>query len=287
MAGRAPTCVLRLQDHGASNNHASVFWTGERWEARDLGSTNGTFVDERMISLKENVQVSRGNVLRFGSNAECWELVDDRGPVVVARATDADDVQAAENGLLALPGPDHVLVSIVTDSDGGWLVETPDGVRRPAQDGEHLTVAGQVWELTVPPVSLVAGTHRAQVRPSIWGASLRFYVSLDEEHVRLEVVNGDDVLSLGERASFYLLLSLARERRRDQANPGMNEAEHGWVHVDDLAQELGLDERHFNVAIFRVRLAFASAEVVGAEAILERRPRMIRIGVGQLEEIKT
>jgi pSer/pThr/pTyr-binding forkhead associated (FHA) protein len=85
VAGRAPGSAVRLSGQGASNDHASISWTGSRWEARDLGSTNGTFVDDSRIPLKENAPLAKGSVIRFGSKDEVWELTDDRGPVLLAR----------------------------------------------------------------------------------------------------------------------------------------------------------------------------------------------------------
>lgn len=285
VAGRAPSCTVRLADPSASNDHASVFWTGEQWQARDLGSTNGTFVGEARIQPRESVPLARGAVLRFGRAAEQWELVDDRGPSVLARSPETGEVRAAEDGLLALPGPDDVVTSIIADSAGRWFVESSDGSRRPATDAEHLTVGGQTWEIAVPPAAPVVGTYEERPSPTLATIMLRFQVSRDEEHVRLEVLHGDRVLPLGERATFYPLLLLARERRRDAEEAALPDADQGWYHVADLTRALNMEERTLNVTVFRLRQAFATAGVEGAESIIERRPREMRIGTGRFEEI--
>lgn len=286
VAGRAPSCAVRLAHQSASNNHASVFWTGERWEVRDLGSTNGTSVDETTVPLKENAHLERGAVVRFGCDAERWALIDDGGPVALARSPSTGEVRRAEDGLLALPDLGDVLVSVVMDSAGMWFVETSEGSRRPAKDREQITIAGKPWELEVPSYVPVAGTHKARPSPQLASLTLRFHVSRDEEHVRLEALDGDAVLSLGERSCFYPLLLLARERCEDAADPSLPESEHGWLHVVDLIGALAVDERHLNVSVHRVREAFGKAGVMGAEGIVQRRPRQMRIGVGSLVEIK-
>lgn len=286
VAGRAPSCIVRLYDHEASNDHASVFWTGERWEARDLGSTNGTFVDGARLQPKQNAPLKRGAVLRFGSDAERWELFDDRGPVVVARSVDTGEVRAAEGGLLALPDPTNVVLCVVMDSEGRWFIEEADGSRRPVRDVEEVTVGGQTWELTAPPASPVAGTFKAKPSLSLATLTLRFYVSRDEEHVRLEAVDDESVVPLGERAGFYMLLVLARERIKDAAEAGVREDEQGWLHVVDLLDRVRLEEGYLNVTIHRLREAFGKKGIEGAAEIVERRGRRIRIGIARLEELK-
>jgi hypothetical protein len=286
VAGRAPSCLVRLYDHAASNDHASVFWTGERWEARDLGSTNGTFVDGALLQPKQNAPLKRGTVLRFGSDPERWELIDDRGPVVVARSMETGEVRAAEGGLLALPDATNVVVCVVMDSEGRWVIEEPDGSRRPVRNIEEVTVAGQTWELTPPPASPVAGTFKAKPSLSLATLTLRFHVSRDEEHVRIEAVDGEHVVSLGERAGFYMLLVLARERLKDAAEAKLREDEHGWLHVVDLLNAVRIEEGNLNVTIHRLRDAFCKKGIEGAADIVERGSRRIRIGIPRLEEIK-
>ncbi len=285
VAGRAPSCAVRLTEHSASNNHASVFWTGERWEARDLGSMNGTSVNGAPVAPRANALLVRGAVVRFGCDGEQWELVDDLAPVVIARSTATGEIRVATDSLLALPDPDDVIVAIVMDAAGQWFVEPTDGSRRPARNAELMVVAGETWELIVPPFSPVLVTYKAKPSPQLATLVLRFHVSRDQEHVRVDVVEDERVHSLGERTFFDMLLLLARERRKDAEGGTLPESEQGWVHVVDITKHLAVDERNLNVMVHRVREVFARAGVDGAEGIVERRSRQIRIGIGRLEEI--
>lgn len=286
IAGRAPGCAVRLTDLASSSTHASLTWTGERWEARDLGSMNGTFVDDRCLEPRENVPVARGAQLRFGTDDERWVLIDDGPPAAVARSLATGEVRIAEKGLLALPDPERVHVSVMLDASGHWLVETQDGTRRVAQDTERLTIDGQAWELGVPAVSAVSGTHKAKAGPQLARLTLRFVVSPGDKHIRVEVVDGRDVVPLRERASFSMLLALARARL-EAAAAGVSEEEQGWLHVIDVAEMLRKDEGAVNVDVHRAREVLAKAGIEGAEGIVQRRPREIRIGTGRLEEVKT
>jgi hypothetical protein len=47
--GREDGCAVRFEDPAVSRSHARVFHRGGRWRIRDLGSTNGTWLDGRRI----------------------------------------------------------------------------------------------------------------------------------------------------------------------------------------------------------------------------------------------
>jgi len=62
--GRAEACHVRLPDTYVSQFHAKVFARDGGWFVEDLGSTNGTFVNERKVA--EPVPLSPGDHLRVG-----------------------------------------------------------------------------------------------------------------------------------------------------------------------------------------------------------------------------
>ena len=47
--GRAPECVVSLDDEFASNQHAKIYQAEGRFYVEDLGSTNGTYVNGRRV----------------------------------------------------------------------------------------------------------------------------------------------------------------------------------------------------------------------------------------------
>lgn len=47
--GRNPDCEVRLVDQQVSRHHVEVYWDGDRWWVRDLGSSNGTYLAGRLI----------------------------------------------------------------------------------------------------------------------------------------------------------------------------------------------------------------------------------------------
>lgn len=62
--GRAPGSVLRLNDFSVSRMHAQLRNTGEGWTLRDLGSSNGTWVNGRRVT--GSAVVRPGDEVRFG-----------------------------------------------------------------------------------------------------------------------------------------------------------------------------------------------------------------------------
>lgn len=282
VVGRVRRNAVVLSDHAASMSHASISWNGERWEVHDFASTNGTWVNGARVVGKHRIPLKLGDILRFGPETEQWQLIDDRGPVVVARCLTTGETKAAENGVLALPEETNVQVSILIDADGQWLVESSDGTRWCAKHGENIVIADQTWELEVPPDSSFVGTYKATPLLSMTTISLRFHMSHDGDHVRVDIVHEDGELSLGTKTRFDVLFPLAEARWKDARDAKLPEHDHGWYDLQDLMRHVGVSESYVNVLIFRIREALSRAGVEGAEGIVERRPKQLRLGTGRI-----
>ena len=71
--GRGRVNALVVESAEASTVHASVRWTGKAWELRDLGSLNGTYLNQAKISLANNERapgewhtLKHGDTIQFG-----------------------------------------------------------------------------------------------------------------------------------------------------------------------------------------------------------------------------
>jgi pSer/pThr/pTyr-binding forkhead associated (FHA) protein len=63
--GRDLTCEVVVGDAEASRRHAELLAVADdRWQVHDLGSTNGTFVNDRRVVGR--VDVMAGDVVRIG-----------------------------------------------------------------------------------------------------------------------------------------------------------------------------------------------------------------------------
>jgi pSer/pThr/pTyr-binding forkhead associated (FHA) protein len=63
--GRAAECELRIDDTYVSQQHARIFDRGGNWYVADLGSTNGTFVNEQ--KLVAPAMLTPGDKVRIGT----------------------------------------------------------------------------------------------------------------------------------------------------------------------------------------------------------------------------
>jgi hypothetical protein len=63
--GRAPECELKIEDTYASQQHARLFGKNGAWYVEDLGSTNGTFVNDQKLAAPAMVQP--GDSIRIGT----------------------------------------------------------------------------------------------------------------------------------------------------------------------------------------------------------------------------
>ena len=65
IVGRAPECDVKLDDTYASQQHARLFGRQGGWYVEDLGSTNGTFVNDQRLAAPALVQP--GDKIRVGT----------------------------------------------------------------------------------------------------------------------------------------------------------------------------------------------------------------------------
>jgi len=64
--GRAPGCEVVIDDARVSKRHARVVCTGGRWVVEDLGSTNGTLLNDRVVATA--VGVGPGDRVQVGGH---------------------------------------------------------------------------------------------------------------------------------------------------------------------------------------------------------------------------
>ncbi len=274
LVGRAPSCTLRLDEAHVSGEHATLLWTGNHWELRDLGSRNGTFVDGERMSPGDTKTLVKGTTISFGQADDPWEMFDAEAPGAYAVHAGSGRSMTARNQMLALPDAVSPEVVAYPDRAGIWVMEIGDDAARPVIDGESVQVGDATWKVYVPDAHV--GTAALDSGPHIDSVTLSFDVSLDEEHVQLTVVHRGNETALEPREHGYTLLTLARARIEDAALPP---SEQGWIDRDRLLKMLGTDTNGLNVAIYRARGQLTKAGVEGAAGIVEVRRGQRRIGL--------
>jgi hypothetical protein len=288
LIGRAPTCALTFPHRFVSAQHAAIRWNGSRWEVRDLGSRNGTFLDGTRLKSGEECPLRVGSKIAFGKlGAVQWELVDESAPRVMAVPVEGGDPVLLDGELLALPSNDDPRITIYRSSDGTWVLEQPDESIAPITNLQTFEVDGRAWRFccteSIRTTSLAVAPSELEVRH----LQLSFSVSRDEEHVQLFMTCGGSSFDMGARTHNYLLLTLAR-RRLEDATEGIAETTCGWIYQEDLAHDPTMAPPQLNIDVFRIRKQFAALGVVDAANIVERRPRtrQLRIGTGYISIAK-
>ncbi len=290
IVGRAPTADLRLDDRVVSAEHAAVFWSGEIWEVRDLGSSNGTKVDGRRLGPGERAPLSAGSEVAFGADSPAlrWRLWDASPPVPVAVCEQTRVRHELAQGLCALPSDDEPVVTLYAHLDE-WRMER-DGAAQTVCDQERVVVGSRSFVLYLPPGSGQGGVTTTvrtggPSRGSIDHASLHLRVSRDEEYVEVTLRTPAGERTLAPRSQHYVLVTLARCRLEDARAGATPASEHGWLYVEDLLRMLGTTRQKLNLDVFRIRRQLADAGVTDAHRIVERRAttQQLRLGIGEIE----
>ena len=62
--GREASCQIRPEDTYSSQQHARIFERNGSWVVEDLGSTNGTYLNQQKVTVPS--QISPGDRIRIG-----------------------------------------------------------------------------------------------------------------------------------------------------------------------------------------------------------------------------
>lgn len=281
LLGRAPNCQLRIREPRVSGFHAELLWDGRSWRLQDLGSRNGTTLGERRLAVGEQVELTRGAELTLAGRVS-FRLVDDSAPSLIATSPDGE-TRTAEDGLLVLPSEESPELTLYMELDGRWVVESSSGSAE--LEGEQtLFAGGKPWRVSLP--NTLPETREIDNERRIHAFSHRFFVSRDGEHIELSLVSpaGNESVRIEPRAHLALLLVLARVRLED-AEAGLPESEHGWVHREDLPRKLGVEPHLPNLWIHRARKQLAKLGFRDAATVIERRANgtQLRLSVRRIE----
>jgi hypothetical protein len=263
--------------------HASILWNGTYWLIHDT-STNGNFINGQSLVTGIKTKLETGDIIQFGAiNADKWIFENNDAPKNMLVSIDNDNNTIELDGIVALPNDQSPEVTIYQEQNGEWVYEDQSGITT-LQAGLKITIK-QASCYFVNAYTFDE-TIKAESIDNISVANIKthFNVSKNEEHVSLNIQFMNQPINLGERTHHYLLLLLARKRLKDKL-AGFDETEQGWIDKDLLSQQIGLEENHINILIYRFRkqLLKAKPSAMKLLQIIERRRGGIRFASASIE----
>jgi hypothetical protein len=279
--GRSPDCRLVIAEPYVSTHHALIQWSGAGWEIRDLGSTNGTWVNNEGLRAGENRTLAAGDVLAFGHPEERWLVEDVSAAQTLLLPVDGGQAVTVPGDFCGLPSSEQPVATLFRDGIGAWKLERGDGQVIDLHAGQVFELEGRSYRFS--PAQTLTRTVTPANRLELGRLRLIFHVTRNEEHVEIQVENGIKRL-LPARSHNYTALFLARRRIAD-AIAGHPSGSCGWVEKDEVLRALSLVPTQLNLDIFRIRQTFAELQVSESSQIVQRRhtTREMRIGVERLE----
>ncbi len=268
-----------------SNIHAAITWQNQEWYIKDL-SRNGTWLGDSRLEKLIYTRLILGQKIRFASLDYIW-VVDDLTPPqnIVYRVENPEDCLHIGSYTL-LPNeekPECVLSKGKELNDWKFFHAEHGGNEndesKKVATGDIIRFSGVDWKLFLQEEITMTEEVKEKKHP-LSEFHFTFKVSLDEEHVEVTARLDSKEFHIKNKTHNYLLLYLARKSLSD-FKAGIVESECGWVDNSLLAKELGLDNTHINILIFRIRKNFSKALTIASnpEETIERRSGATRIPI--------
>lgn len=279
-----------IDDAYVSRIHAVMQWLAPHWVLRDL-SSNGTWLNGTRVKPNEKYQLKQGDSIQFGSNtAPVFELIDTSAPQDALIQTDNTDSQIPTiipvDNYHFLPDEAHPEM-VLYKKNGGWFADDLGDANTTSfamTDGSTLQFDHKHWQLKLSQNSNIT-TQVEDDGDANLDASVVFVLSLDEEHCNVKLIQAQKTMDLSSHSHHLLTVMLARYRANDIQN-NLPAQDQGWVYMDTLSRDTGLEERHINIQIHRVRKQLADKLERIPESFIERRRGQLRFGGSSFEIIK-
>lgn len=301
MGRRAETVDTNLDYPFVSKLHAVLEWKNPNWLIRDV-SQNGIWVNGVRLKQQTNHQLDIDDLVEIaGSNGISFIIcnLDKPQDMIYQENQILEQIILSES--LLLPNEDTPEYGLYKCPDRlQWFSEEIKLNQRQnieiTEDDEHPYESGPYnhgdviqcektkWCFFLVHVDAATTEFRSE-QADISDVNFRFDISQDEETTTLTLSHEHKEIDLGERSHHYLLAHLLRFKASQiKSNNNLNEAgtDHlGWINCELLAKELGIDEAHMNIQIFRVRKQITSEMVGyrGSSHIIERRRGSVRAGI--------
>jgi FHA domain len=280
-------CHTVIDAVDVSRSHATIYWSQGGWLIQDH-SRNGTLIDGVMLRHAAT-KLEMGAILQFGNAIGMrWKLLDTEAPCSFIHTVGSTQKRLLLDSCRALPDENQPEALFYVAADQTWHLETSAGIV-PLSNGAHFAVAAELWAFveneclqeTVDHGHVLDDTHFC------------FFLSPDEEDIRLVLHTHEVMHDLGRRTFNFMLLTLARKRLADHAN-GIHVADQGWLSIESLERQVGkelgreIDCYYLNLQVFRLRKQLLELKPFGNlfSDVIERRLGEMRFAFPYLKVIK-
>lgn len=278
--GRGRDADISLVDPSVSTDHARIWCEGERVLLRDLGSRNGTYLNEQRVTA--TVEVADDDDIRLGGET-CLRVRVLGG--IHQQQTDLALVQVDAGLRVPLHLGDNAVddIHIVLDRQGGLTLKGPK-LSRPLTPGEEFEVSGMRYRVEaqggtsdVRTVELEGGPPPIRVEAKLdgpTGPEARFTDVRDNAKTVL-------ITAATQAEVVFVLARAAKAEIEARSN------DPGWMNNGELRQAVwgrGSERLHRSrlpVVLHRIRKALEAAGL--SEACIDRRRGATRLWVVDVE----
>jgi len=271
--GRRKDSVDTLLEHTyVSKFHAVIEWRKPNWLIKDV-SKNGLKLNNKIIPAQKPVVLNLGDTIDFAGVGEVALTItnlDAPVPMLINDASPAETIEITESILLPNEDTPELALYLCPDREQWFAENVEQGVEvGPYEHGDLIKLGGAEWKFLLiaeDDATTEFDTKQLTLNDMIF----RFDVSQDEESTSLTIIENGLEIDLGVRSHHYLLVHLLRHRSV-QGN-----------------EELGLEETHMNIQIFRARKQVAATlpAASGHSKLIERRRGALRTSISKFEIYK-
>ena len=212
--GRATACNIRIADAGVSSKHAKIWCEDGQYFLMDLGSTNGTFVNERDVDRE---QLTDGDVITFGMTKAAF---------VADKAKPRAAVRAPQQRPATAPPRNPPRPAVVAEEPEGIVTDEPRRNESPFRPSpqtqgevEIATLRGKVAffeeenRKLKAQVKVVQEQAAHEASASARADAEKFRTLLKQREEELKKLQKE----LDEKETYYSPAELERERKRMEA----------------------------------------------------------------------
>jgi hypothetical protein len=282
--GRRKGSVDTVLDYSyISKFHAVIEWREPNWLLKDV-SKNGLKLNNKIIAAQKPVILKLGDTIDLAGTGQVTLTInslDSPVPMLINTASPTETIQISENILLPNEEQPELALYLCPDRYQWFSEGVDDGIESgPYLHGDSIKIGDSEWTFLLI-ADDDATTEFNPKQRNLNDILFRFDLSQNEENTNLTLIDNGLEIDLGERSHHYLLLHLLRHRA-EQDN------DLGWLDSQLLMKQLGLEETHMNIQIFRARKQVTAAlpQITGRSKLIERRRGALRANINNVKIYK-